>query len=448
MSRYLFFVVVGLGVYAPLVFPMLLGRIKLHSLYGWMLVSASLGLVGRPTYLLLFSDDRSFDESLFWRDVPLGEFLLPAAFLGLANLCLVGAYIVSVAKSPNRAGGVRRQEHYGAMQFVSFLVALVGILGAVLFVQATGGFDISSLSTKRVVASDRAISAGLQSVGVPLALGRSGLIASVVLLHLRRSNGLTGGYGYALLVANLFLPFYASDRTGVLLVGLQLFALASFASKKLDRRKIVAGCAVALILLQLLTALRVAGRSDQALSFSGVEGSVEVLVRNRSFFDLSKNLQIPRAVGDELELEFGATLSGAVFGPVPRSVWPEKPIVSVGPEIGQKVYGNAVTGVPPGLIGEAFWNFHVFGIGMVIIAGAIFGRLDRFEPESLSPFFQAVFALLVLPVAYNSVGSSFSGVALDLYRDGLTLAILWFGHLLLSGRGSQKTRRRDIEVVS
>ena len=440
MSRYVFFALIGLLVYLPLLFPVVFGRVRLHSLYGWMIASATIGLVVRPTYLLFFSRDRTFDEGFFWRDVPTEAFFLPAAYVALGSSVLAAAYLSSVGGDSSIPSVFRHVESPSRMRLVATVLSLVGIVAAVSFVQDTGGFNLQSLSTKRVVASEASIQRGLQSVGVASAVGRAGLIASVLLFHLRKSQGLSSGIAGALVVANLFLPFYASDRTGLLLVLLQLSALTALRVGRLDRRKLLAIAAIVLLLLQLLTSLRVAGRSDQSISFSGIDGTVDVVVNNRSFFDLSKNLHVPRAAGNELEFRFGGTAVGAVFGPIPRSIWSGKPLVSVGPEVGQTIYGTSVAGVPPGLIGESFWNFHVGGLLIVLLAGVLFGRLDRVDPGRLSPFFQVAFVFLVLPLAYNAVASSFAGVALDIYRDGFSMLLLWVGHRILPGKRPVETR--------
>lgn len=446
MTRYALFPLLGFLIYLPLLFPVIFGKVRLHSLYGWMLASATIGLVVRPTYLFLFSRDRRFDENFFWRDIPAEDFLLPAAYAAVCSLALVVGYMSS--KGQKDTTRVTALEARSNMTILTTAVSLIGILAAISFVQDTGGFNLQSLSTKRVVANDAAIATGVQSVGIVTSIGRAGLIASVLLFHIRKSAGLPSKYATVLVGANLFLPFYASDRTGLLLVVLQLSALAALRRGATDRRKLLAVGAIVLVLLQLLTSLRLAGRSDESISFSGIDGTVDVIVNNRSFFDLSKNLHIPRAVGSELDLMLGQTATGAVFGPVPRSIWPGKPLVSVGPEIGQTIYGTEVAGIPPGLFAESFWNFHVAGLLVVLVAGIAFGRLDRIDPANLSPFFQTGFAFLILPLAYNAMASSFAGVALDLYRDGFTLLFLWLSHRLLPFRRERRRARPDQLVLT
>lgn len=58
--------------------------------------------------------------------------------------------------------------------------------------------------------------------------------------------------------------------------------------------------------------------------------------------------------------------------PIPRMLWPEKPSQISG-RVGRTFFG-VVWGIPPGPIGEAYWNF---GIGGIIAVYALFGAFHR-----------------------------------------------------------------------
>ena len=436
--RYVQFVALGALVLSAFSLPVLAKRVRIHSVFGWMLASAFFGLFFRPLYMLGFNSDRRAQEEMFWRDVPIEDFYLPATFLALAALIYSLSYLSGLGgsarlKTLEKLVGGEKQ-----LASAAGLLSVAGLAAAVMYVQATGGLDLSSLSTKRVVASQANSEEGLASLGPILAIGRAGLIGSVTSYHLRKSARQPVRLSSALILGNMFLPFYASDRTGVLLLVLQLMALASFRDTKISRRTVVIGLISLVLLFQVLSTLRTTGRSDTEFALEGPVATADVLVFNRSFFDLSKNLHVIRATGSELELKYGATFTAAIIAPIPRSLWQGKPIISVGPEIGRSVYDLPVTGVPPGLFGEAFWNFKIAGLlGVAVPFGWLCGRVDSIRPRELSAFAQSVFCVLLLPVAYNAVASSFSGVMLDLLRDGFAFFVIWQLHniqLRLAGR--------------
>lgn len=429
--RYVSICLIGALIFSGFMIPVVARRVRLHSTYGWMLASAFFGLLFRPLYLLLFSSDRRSQENLFWRDIPTEQFMWPAVVLATAALVFAFAYLAGISHSTQLPRLERLEGAEAALMSAASLLGWVGIFAAVLYVRETGGFDVSSLSTKRVVANSSGDS--LASVGPVLALGRLGLVAAVVSYHMRKASGRKTLSAALLLLGNVFLPFYASDRTGVLLIGLQLLALASFRAKgRVSRRTIATGLVALVLLFQVLSTLRTTGRSDSDFTLESPVATAEVLVFNRSFFDLSKNLHVVRATGNELDTKFGATFASVVIGPIPRSLWPNKPIVSPGPEIGRTIYDLPVTGVPPGFFAEGYWNFKFFGMLFLAVPfGLLCGRIDSTTPRNLGSFAQVVYCILLLPLAYNAVASSFSGVALDVLRDGVSLIAIWQLHTVL-----------------
>ena len=429
---YLAFAGVGAFAFGILLLPLLVRRIRLHSVYGWMLVSAFVGLLVRPTFLLIFSPDRAEQESFFWLDVSLEEFIWPVTVLWLGCLLFAGSYAVGNSTRAEFRRLNRLQGDTNALALAGSIVALVGILAAVSFVQSTGGFSLGSLSTKRVVASESAIADGLEAFGPTLAVGRAGLVGALVSFHLRRTAQRPVRFATLLVLANAFLPFYASDRTGVILVVLQLLALSALRVQRMKRKTLITTAVVVLLLFQVLTTLRATGRSDDSFQLVSPIDTVESILVNRSLFDLSKNLHVVRETGGVLEVKFGESYVGALAAPIPRSIWSEKPLISVGPEVGQRIYGNAIAGIPPGVFAEAYWNFLLPGLlGVSILFGSLCGKLDSVDRDRLKPFGQVVYVVVLLPLAYNAVASSFSGVVLDFLGDSIALLAIWVLHLAL-----------------
>ncbi len=394
--------------------------------------SAFLGLAVRPIYLLALPGERILQEEMFWRYIPFQEFLLGTWVIALGGLVFSISYFGATTSNQPTRRLAAIVENSGSMRLASGLVALAGFGAAIVYVQQTGGLNLSAISTKRVIVNSTAIEQGFQTFGPTLAVGRAGLIASICLYHVNKMAKRRTRVATILVGANLLLPIYASDRTAVILVILQLIVLSTYRSEHVGTRSILIGLAVALLSFQVLSTLRSTGRTGAEFEVSGPAATADSLIYNRSLFDLSKNLHVVRAVGNELDSKRGATLVAAIAGPIPRSIWASKPLVSPGPEIGRKIYRTPVAGIPPGLFAEGYWNFGLAGtVAAALLLGLATGKIDSADPRLLHPFAQVIFVFLLMPLAYNAVASSISGVFLDLLRDSVSLSLLWVLHLFL-----------------
>ena len=122
-----------------------------------------------------------------------------------------------------------------------------------------------------------------------------------------------------------------------------------------------------------LTALRGGGASEGGSGLSIAFG-VKSSLLNRNGFDLGKTLLVTDAVPAKLPYEYGQTIVTYVVAPIPRAVWPEKPVVSPGPTIGKKIYNLGRTGVPPGMVAELAWNFgQTLAVVLTLVAGFALG---------------------------------------------------------------------------
>lgn len=422
--RSLSFIAMGMLVAFPIVLTFARYR-RLSSAWGWLTASALLGLVLKPVYAAtrLSPGDA---EALFWRDVDLTSAWLAAGLATVGTTLLTVGYRSALGTSrPDYAPSESVTSGSALVRGACTTFAALGPAALYRYVSITGGFDPTSLSTKRVVLGDLSATE-LQGVGPELAVGRAALIASIALFHLQRSRQRSTILAVGLIGVNLLLPIYSSDRTGVLLPLLQIGLLVTASrSKRIRPKTVVVAVLVAMMALQLLTSLRAVGRTEADVEFSPLS-TVDSLLLNRSLFDLSKNIHVMRlAGGDELGWMFGESYVNAVLAPVPRSIWPAKPLISTGPELAKAAYDSPGFGVPPGLIGEAYWNFSLIGLLLIpTFVGRAVGKLDAQDLRGLSPFSQIVYVVLLLPIPYNAVAGSAASTAVEIYRDALLLATL------------------------
>jgi hypothetical protein len=106
--------------------------------------------------------------------------------------------------------------------------------------------------------------------------------------------------------------------------------------------------------------------------FSG-EKMLETIVGNSKYLDITKPAHIIDAIPGKIEYQYGRTFTLWLAAPIPRTMWKEKPVISIGQILGEKVFGSGIGraggGIPPGFISELYWNFGVPGvlIGMYIL---------------------------------------------------------------------------------
>ena len=79
--------------------------------------------------------------------------------------------------------------------------------------------------------------------------------------------------------------------------------------------------------------------------------------------------EVPQDVG----YLYGKSYLAALTVWVPRYLWPEKPGLIDG-MVGETFY-NAEVGIPPGPIGEAYWNFGYLGIPLIFFLFGIFHKM-------------------------------------------------------------------------
>jgi oligosaccharide repeat unit polymerase len=134
--------------------------------------------------------------------------------------------------------------------------------------------------------------------------------------------------------------------------------------------------------------LRRMGRTDEKIDIEKIlSNSIaeqiksteeEISARSSGFTAVVK-----KGISDE-GLLWGRTYLGAIFFWVPRAIWPDKPR-GAGAYTGTLLYrnndlednsaGGEGGGIPPGPVGEAYWNFHIPG---VIIMFLLFGASLRY----------------------------------------------------------------------
>lgn len=366
-------------------------------------ITISMALRGAYVGFGLLSEAEVQRVYFLYQDVP--YFLAPGALVLLSLATITAAYGFRRGRRP--APTVLRQFRPNAAAIAPLAVtfSLIGLAAFVAFMQQTGGFEDIVWSRKRAMSPGLELGEDFRNLGYlryGATLAGVGFFALTALWTMNRAKMLPWRLpvlGLLFINATLF-PFYASSRGSTLWVVLILGAILHYCGYRINGRHLLLGIVVILVTFYAMTFLRAAQGADEIDYRSLAAGAspaalIDSIVVNRNLLDVWTTAHVINNVGGDgpLEWKYGQSIYAWVAGPIPRELWPNKPRLAIGPEVGILVYGTKRSGVPPGFIGEMWWNFHIFGVllGSVLLGLAMRTIHSRLSPRNSRDF---VFILL------------------------------------------------------
>lgn len=183
-------------------------------------------------------------------------------------------------------------------------------------------------------------------------------------------------FWYCISATTVMLYSVSSSRAGVvysLLIGLIAWML------RMRRIVYLRVIAMALLSIYLLTAL--GGQQELARQGNSQIGLPEDSVLETIAAGVSGELAarvttsdgalpIYAYVPDDVPYLLGSSYIAVITLPVPRGLWPGKPGL-IGGEVGSTFFG-VPSGVPPGAVAEAYWNFDLVGVVAAFVLFGIF----------------------------------------------------------------------------
>ncbi len=385
----LVFLSLAAAIMAVTLWPFANTDVLVFSPWGVVTVNVALAVFARGVFIATRYPSGEIVDELFLRGKSDDFFLWP-------TFLILGTIIIAIA---GYLHGLRRGKRVRSwlldatwsssrLIWIVTLLGLAAIAGVVLFIRATSG-GVSDLftSTKRVRISGLQLDESYQSFGQFRYIADFGRLALLLfaahIFHARRAVSRRQWLALAsLFVVSAALPFYASSRTGALWIIVELGTLWVLAGRTVKLRTIaIIGLAV-LLGFQLMTSARGSGEiTSLDIALASPPGESAVLTRN--MLGIAKTAHVINAVGQELEPAYGRTIVAWIAAPVPRQLWPGKPLIQAGPEVGIKVFGNRFAGVPPGLVADLYWNLGAAG---VFVGSYVAFLLVGWWQRRLSPF--------------------------------------------------------------
>ena len=437
------FLLFGAAACLVVTLPMLRPDYDLVSPWSMLALAVYIGCGIRGAFIATLGSADLRVEYLFTRNQPPDYFFWPSvAFLAALTLMAI-AYVLPMKDRPPREGFLATYQFNQHVGPIAMICAGVGFVAFYLFAQRTGGSLTGVFSAKRTTIPGLELTGYEGSHGVLRAINQLSAFAFWLMIAKYALTGVSyrlftgrGLFLVALFINAALLPVYASSRAEVayiLIVGLVIqFSLAS--DKRHTRRLLKAG-AVTVALVAVLTFWRTTGGSEQVTGESAFGSVDDALVFNRSFVEIPKTAHIMHAVPEELPYTYGSTVLSYVTAPIPRSVWPDKPLVSPGPIIGATIYGNARSGVPPGAVAESYWALGLFGLAVIpLLLGRVLRLMHRWLRTGIrSPAVILIYATAMFPFGANAIAGSIGSAGLQMILAASTA----FGVLFVAGGHKQ-----------
>lgn len=212
-----------------------------------------------------------------------------------------------------------------------------------------------------------------------VALMSLGTLSCWIWLALRRDALTSIGFWACTCLALAIAFLSVGSRSSVIypvFIGLIIWMLRE---RRVVYLPVIVGVVVAIYVVGALGAFRRSGWEGDTRwgavtevgVFDAITGGAEgEITRRSSSSDVS--FAILARVPDEVPLLWGRSYVEALTAPIPRALWPGKP-GQVGGMAG-RVFFNMQAGVPPGAVGEAYWNFHIPGV--ILVFGCFGGFLN------------------------------------------------------------------------
>lgn len=180
-----------------------------------------------------------------------------------------------------------------------------------------------------------------------------------------------------------------------------------------------------------------------------VENQVEdSLLANENWMSVSKSAHIYSKVPSSVDYQFGRTFWNAFLTPIPRVIWPEKPIVRSDILVEFDILGlppERRTGASPRIVGEFYlnWGWPGVFVGMFLL-GWFLRRIWDWYQQSQSDFAVSAFAVIAVHMALRLPQGDFTGSFVPAMQGLITLMFV----MLVGSFFAKSDRTESISTCS
>jgi oligosaccharide repeat unit polymerase len=399
-----------------------------------------MGITLRSIYIVFGIPNQQTIEHLFLLGQPIDVFIQPSLII-LLSLALLGlGYTLGSNRysKPIVHRKIKVTWQPSRLYWAVIICSVLSIGVLIIFIEQTGGLNLQQLSSKRSAISytyELDLSE-YHGYGYLRALNNLSTIAYLLMLThcaitspiLTKRQILILG---ALFINAVLLPIYSSQRAPIMWLIISSFAIWYYVGRGIHIRTLLIVGFGSSLLFQILSEIRHVRVQtfDFVLSVVRFSEILDPLILNRSFLDLTKTSHIITNIPALFELEYGKTLITWLYAPIPRELWPEKPLIQYGPIIGKYIYGLDGSGVPPGIIAELYWNFAIVGL---IIGSFVIGWFLRRIYEWFSPVTTEngnhilIYVAVAIPFSFVLISNGLSYAITNSLPDMVIISIILY----------------------
>jgi hypothetical protein len=216
-----------------------------------------------------------------------------------------------------------------------------------------------------------------------------------------------------LFVASLFMSFAVTgSRSGIIVPVLAALCIWCLHHRRIPYvAMMLTGCFV-LAAVGLLGEFREETRGADTLNevqvqsgpAAGIQKGMDIIASRAE--DIAGVYGILGKVPHSVGLLYGESYFSVPAAPIPSAIWKNKPEAG-GKLNGTRIFNEALTGYPPGNLGEAYWNFHIPGVMLVYFFWGMFLRqlAALYRANGGSRAVLAVFVITLFFLQPNSVAA-------------------------------------------
>lgn len=436
--------ILGMGFCAllVLVLPVLHWRdYDIFQPLSFVILTSLLGITLNSLYIIIGNNEHVYYRLLVGKTPNFLFAGYAVVFFGL--FAFMFGYMLQVPSIQMRRFSLLRKDHWNntRLLWVSIIGIIVAIIGIILFVRTMGigtlVLTLTDISRKRFYVVE---GAEFQHASLGYHRWAASLIGPVFYVFLtwfaaseKRWLSVSGVIAACLgLFATLF-PLFTSSRTGVVVVPIVAIMIWHYIRKEILVGRILLAVAFVVLIIMIMTGLRASARSNDASevrSYLTGEKFLEVMAGSMHFFNIAKTAHIVEAVPTQLEYQYGRTFILWLFAPIPRTMWPQKPIIGVGEIVGKELFearlGLPNGGIPPGFIGELYWNFGFLGVpvGMFLLGCFLKLLYNSFRNILRNKNAVLIYSCVVIPTAFLIPGENFSGSIIMLIMNLIPMLVI------------------------
>ncbi len=404
-------------------------RYFLFEPISFVAISVLMGLCLKSFYVVLGFDSSAVVRDKLMFNLTMDEMVWSTSvlFIGLVLFSL-GYFVGDRPLRIKRYRGADVNEQRSIL--IGGLFILISLVAFAVFIKSSGFSytSFSDLSKKRFLTDNLDGGGRLSNINYyyyRLSLFSKAPMYFLFYLMLVRGYSLRSLVGllFAIsLVMNMAVPFFVSNKAGVILPLADLTVMSFIVRGQLNWKKLLSLSILVIILVGVIASLRAGDAASGHSIFDRVFGG-------RYFIGITKSAHIINAFSFQFDFIYGQSLISWLNPILPESLRVDSIyFTGLGYYLGSYVFGYQSSGVPPGIVAEYYMNFGVWGVVVgMFITGLVFKKLHLFLFERLdSTLFLVLYAIITVRLPTFMFNNGLSVALLKVVADVILVVIFFF----------------------